>query len=324
MSEEKLEKKRKREVKILPALLTAGKSTQIWTYGQKIGLKYSIDRITLMADLSVEAWEKHFFKWLQLPFTEVSGAGLKILDFSNCDVDDFGNPHEHVDPEQVAYIEMPKYTPDKVRIDFNPNHSMNSEGGIWLRELLNKLPQKHFSRADIAIDILNADEIKNYQVWKFGCSEMIYMNRKREMETTYWGKASSQQQIRLYNKKVEQAKRHGEIVNLDAWWRLEMQLRGNKVENYTSLVAKMLEHFYQADFRSSKLTDGEQNKLARLLIDPAYYGTLSKTSRQRLREIVRKSKPENGLSYEIAKGFKSSLPMLEKELYSYKGQFHIN
>ena len=117
-----------------------------------------------MADLSVEAWEKHFFKWLQLPFTKVSGAGLKVLDFSNCDVDDFGNPHEHVDPEQVAYIEMPKYTPDKVRIDFNPNHSMNSEGGIWLRELLNKLPQKHFSRADIAIDILNADEIKNYQV----------------------------------------------------------------------------------------------------------------------------------------------------------------
>ena len=58
MSEEKLEKKRKREVKILPALLTAGKSTQIWTNDQKIGLKYSIDRITLMADLSVEAKEK--------------------------------------------------------------------------------------------------------------------------------------------------------------------------------------------------------------------------------------------------------------------------
>lgn len=65
MSEEKLEKKRKREVKILPALLTAGKSVQIWTNDQKIGLKYSIDRITLMADLSLEAWEKHFFKWLQ-------------------------------------------------------------------------------------------------------------------------------------------------------------------------------------------------------------------------------------------------------------------
>lgn len=324
MDENKLIEKREFDNNFYLTLLTAGKSTQIWNNGRNIGLKYSIDRITLMANLSLDSWEKHFFKWLKLPFIKISGNGLKVLDYSNCDFDDFGNPHEHIEPEQVAYIEMPKYRTNEIRIDFNPNHSMNSEGGIWLRELLNKLPQKHFSRADIAIDILNAPEIKHYQVWKFGCSEIIHMNRKREMETTYWGKASSQQQIRLYNKKVEQAKRHGKIVNLEAWWRLEMQLRGDKVEKYPKLVAQMLERFYQADFRSKKLTDSEQNKLARLLIDPAYYGDLPKTSQQRLRVIVKKSKPENGLSYDIARGFKEALPMLEKELYTYKGQFHIN
>lgn len=318
--------KEKREFggKILPAPLIAGKSVQIWTNDKKLGLKYSIDRMTLIADLSIESWEKHFFEWLKLPFIEISGNGLQILDYSNCDVDDFGNSHEHISPEQVAYMEMPKYQANKIRIDFNPNHSMNSEGGLWLRELLNKLPQKHFSRADIAIDILNAPEIRNYQVWKFGCSEIIHMNRKREMETTYWGKVSSQQQIRLYNKKVEQEKRHGKIINLDAWWRLEMQLRGDKVERYPELVAKMLEDFYQADFESSKLTQSEQDKLAHLILNPAYYGNLSRSSQRRLREIVKKAKPENGLSYEIAKGFKDALPMLEKELYTYKGQFHIN
>lgn len=304
--------------------LTAGKSTQCWVDDKKLGLKYSIDRITLMADLSVESWEKHFFEWLRLPFVEVSGSGLQVLDYSNCDVDDFGNPHEHVSPEQVAYIEMPKYQSNKVRIDFNPNHSMNSEGGLWLRELLNKLPKKHFSRADIAIDILNAPEIKNYQVWKFGCSQRIFMNRNREMETIYWGKSSSQQQIRLYNKKVEQEKRHGKIVNLKAWWRLEMQLRGDKVEEYPTLVAKMLEHFYVPDYKSNNLIDTEQNKIFRVMYDPMYYGSLTKSSQQRLRKIIEKAKPENGLSYEIAKGFKEALPMLEKELYTYKGQFHIN
>lgn len=318
------EKKREFDEKILPAPLTAGKSVQCWTPDEKLGLKYSIDRITLIADLSVEIWEKRFFEWLKLPFIEISGSGLQVLDYSNCDVDDFGNSHEYVSPEQVAYIEMPKYQVNKIRIDFNPNHSMNSEGGLWLRELLNKLPQKHFSRADIAIDILNAPEIKNYQVWKFGCSETIYMNRKREMETIYWGKASSQQQIRLYNKKIEQEKRHGKIVNLDAWWRLEMQLRGDRVEEYPRLVAEMLENFYQADFRSEKLIDTEQNKVARLILDPAYYGSLTRSSQRRLRKIIEKAKPENGLSYEIAKGFKDALPMLEKELYTYKGQFHIN
>lgn len=322
--EKREEEKRKFDEKILPAPLTAGKSTQSWVDDKKLGLKYSIDRITLIADLNVETWEKRFFEWLKLPFIEISGNGLQILDYSNCDFDDFGNSHEPVSPEQVAYMEMPKYQANKIRIDFNPNHSMNSEGGLWLRELLNKLPQKHFSRADIAIDILNVPEIENYQVWKFGCSKTIYMNRNCEMETMYWGKASSQQQIRLYNKKVEQEKRHGKIVNLDAWWRLEMQLRGDKVEEYPTLVAKMLEHFYVPDYKSDNLIDTEQNKIARLILDPMYYGSLTKSSQQRLRKIIEKAKPENGLSYEIAKGFKDALPMLEKELYTYKGQFHIN
>ncbi len=63
------------------------------------------------------------------------------------------------------------------------------------------------------------------------------------METTYWGSSASEKQIRLYNKKIEQERRHGRIVNLDSWWRLEMQLRGSKVEDYPELVAKMLENF---------------------------------------------------------------------------------
>ena len=110
------EKKREFDEKILPAPLTAGKSVQCWTPDEKLGLKYSIDRITLIADLSVEIWEKRFFEWLKLPFIEISGSGLQVLDYSNCDVDDFGNSHEYVSPEQVAYIEMPKYQVNKIRM----------------------------------------------------------------------------------------------------------------------------------------------------------------------------------------------------------------
>ncbi len=90
------------------------------------------------------------------------------MDYSNCKVDDFGHEHEEVPPEQVAFMEMPKFQTGKVRIDFNPNHGMASEGGVWLKDLLNKIPAKHFSRADVAVDIFNHDEIKNYEslaVW---------------------------------------------------------------------------------------------------------------------------------------------------------------
>lgn len=323
--EKREEEKREFDEKILPAYLTAGKSTHFLHTKSKYGeFRYSIDRITLIANLDVEVWEKCFFEWLGLPFIEISGGGLQVLDYSNCDVDDFGNRHEHIAPEQVAYLEVPKFQPGKIRIDFNPNHGMSSEGGLWLHELLNKLPQKHFSRADVAIDIFNAPEIRNYGVWKFGCSEKIFLNRNREMETTYWGKSSSRQQIRLYNKKVEQEKRHGRIVNLDAWWRLEMQLRDNKVEEYPKLVVEMLEHFYKPAYKDANLTDSQQNKVFRMMNDLKYYGNQSRNTQARLRKLMEKAKPENGLSYEIAKGFKDALPMLEKELYTYKGQFHIN
>ena len=59
------------------------------------------------------------------------------------------------------------------------------------------------------------------------------------------------------------------------------------------------------------------------MIDQSYYGSLPKTSKQRLREIVKKAKPENSLSILMAKKFVEDLPSLENELYSYLGRFHI-
>ena len=136
MSKEKSEKTRENEEKSVGLSNSRLKYPNLGRIDENDEFRCSVDRITLMAPLSVEAWEKHFFKWLHLPFIETAGAGLQVLDYSNCDVDDFGNPHPHVAPEQVAYMEMTQFQHDKVRIDFNPNHGMNSEGGLWLKDLL--------------------------------------------------------------------------------------------------------------------------------------------------------------------------------------------
>lgn len=304
--------------------LTAGKRGQFCP-PQYENLNYSIDRITLIADLDESLWERCFNKWVELPFIERAGAGLQVLDYSHCKVDDFGKEHDEVPPEQVAYIEMPRFQIGKLRIDFNPNHGMDSEAGIWLNEeVLEKLPNKHFSRADIAIDIFNHDEIKDYQVWRFGTSVRYFLDRGRRMETTYWGKSSSQKQIRLYNKKKEQEVRHGKIVNVDSWWRLEMQLRGNKVEEYPKLVAEMLRDFYKPAYKNPSLTESESNKVFRVMNDPLYYGSLDRKSKQRLIKAIHKAKPQNGLSFIIAQGFRYSLSRLDNELFTYKGRFHLN
>ena len=286
--------------------------------------KVSIDRLTIVADLSVEAFENAVREWRKLPFFAESGGGFQILDFSNCDVDDFGNKHEHVDPEQIAYLEKPKFLKDKIRIDFNPNHGMNSEGGRWLlKEVISKLPEKHFSRCDIAFDVMNRPEIAEYQVWRWGMTKKYFIGQSGKIETIYFGARSSRQQIRLYNKKVEQEKRHGRIVNLESLWRLEMQLRGNKIEMYPELVQQMLENFYRPAWEDAK-DPRTRFAIYGLMHEPTFYNRAPKRTQQRYRKIIKEAKPKNNLSEEMAKAFVEQFASLEFTLQNMMQRFHID
>lgn len=122
---------------------------------------------------------------------------------------------------------------------------MNTPAGQWLlREIIAKIQNKHYSRCDVAFDIYNDSEIQYYQVWRWGMTKKFFYGKNGELQTVYFGARSSERQIRLYNKKIEQEQRHGRIVNVDSLWRLEMQLRGSKIENYVQEVREMLENFY--------------------------------------------------------------------------------
>ena len=278
----------------------------------------SIDRITIVAPLDVEVFEKNSEQWQLLPFVKVADGGFQVLE------DDPKSSGEK--PEQVAYIEMPKHQQGKVRVDFNPNHSMTGTvGGTYVKDMiLARLQQKHFSRIDVALDVVDHEELEFYQVWTPGISKSIFYGKSGHMETTYWGKQKSEQQIRLYNKRQEQmARHHREDVGYP-WWRLELQLRGSKIERYPELVAKALDDFYPPVYSSSALTDTEQNKMLRLIVDPGYFGKQTKLGRTRLRKVLRKAKPEKSLSTAMEFAFKRDMPKLEKTLERYLREYDID
>lgn len=301
--------------------LIAGKSVENCVKNKKINV--SIDQITLIAPISLEAWEKHVNRWLMLPFVRVSGSGIKVVDTDNCYVDDYKNEHEYVEPEQIAFIEMPKYHTDEIRIDFNPNHGMDTAGGQWLKSILEKLPNKHFSRLDIAIDMFNYPEIEKYDLWQYGMTKKLYFGRQQKIETKYWGSRSSLKQVRLYDKKIEQKQRHGKIVYANSWWRLEFQLRGKIIQQYPKIVNEMLNNFYVPDYKSSKLTDSQQNKVLRAMIDSDYYGGLKRSSQQQLRKLIRLAKPDNSLSTVLQVAFEDNLYSITEELQYYLDYFGI-
>lgn len=288
----------------------------------KADIRVSIDRITIVGRYSSDRLDNDMREWLRKPFVQDVNGGIQVVDDSNCYRDDFGNRHAYVAPEQVAFINSPKFLKDKIRIDFNPNHGLQSKGGQWLLKLIASIQEKHFSRCDIAFDLFNEPSAKDYQVWRFGTSKQVIMNRKGQMETTYYGSMRSGQQIRQYNKKVEQEARHGKTVNVESWWRVELQLRGNKVQDYPKLVQKMLEEFFIPKYKNVK-NPSQQAMIYAMMNEPTIYGNASKATQQRWRKLLKETPTENRLSVEMAKKFVADFQRLEYELQSIMNRFNV-
>ena len=288
----------------------------------QVEVRVSIDRITIVGNYASDRLDNDMREWLRKPFIQDVNGGIQVVDDSNCYQDDFGNRHAYVAPEQVAFINSPRFLKDKIRIDFNPNHGLRSDGGQWLLKLIASIREKHFSRCDIAFDLFNEPTAKDYQVWRFGTSKQVIMNRKGQMETAYYGSMRSGQQIRQYNKKIEQEARHGKTINVESWWRVELQLRGNKVQDYPKLVQKMLEQFYIPKYKNLA-TVREQAMILALMTDPSIYGDAPKSTRLRWRKLLKETPTENRLSVEMAKKFVADFQRLEYELQSIMNRYEI-
>lgn len=286
-------------------------------------IKVSIDRLTIVADYKEASLDKDMREWLKLPFVEIMNDGLQVVDDSHCYVDDFGHRHGYVAPEQVAYINSPKFMKDVIRIDFNPNHGMLSDGGRWLLDLIARLRNKHFSRCDIAFDIFNQPVVEKYQVWRFGVSKKVIFGQDGAMETTYYGSPNSERQIRQYNKKVEQEARHGRLVNLESWWRVELQLRGSKAKEYPSTVQQMLEDFYLPDYKSLD-NPGQQAMVLSMMVDQTIYASASRATKHRWRELLKDCKHTNDISVAMANVFVANFCRLENELQTIMNKFKID
>jgi DNA relaxase NicK len=80
----------------------------------------------------------------------------------------------------------------------------------------------------LAIDV--DFDLSAYQFIPIGSSRekstVEYRDPSRQLETLYIGKRESDKMIRLYNKKVEQAKK-GNFVDQRNWWRLKYSSRKN-------------------------------------------------------------------------------------------------
>lgn len=218
--------------------------------------------------------------------------------------------------ENIAYIEMLKYQNGYGRIDFNPN-KINKFLASSMKNFIHDLfLEPHFSRADIACDMIDVpdDFITQYRVVDPISFKPIY-GRSGKLETAYWGSRSSERQVRMYNKKLEQEQKRKIVPSeIKSWWRFELQLRRGKANNWHDMVHESLNSFASPHFLPPEIKPTERIMIKGLLYDHSEWGNLAKNTKKKYRDILKEESLNDELTKHLRETFKESSSELKKEL----------
>lgn len=226
--------------------------------------------------------------------------------------------------ENVAYVEVLPFLDketgrEKGRIDFNPTKIQHFLK-IDLKEFIKLMFDKpHFSRADVACDITNLpdDYVNQYRI-SDAISFRPFFGQSGDLETAYWGARSSERQVRLYNKRLEQTKKKEVLPeNVDFWWRLELQLRRSKADEWVSIVHTTLDSFYSPRYIPLDMKATDKVMLMGLHADPQLMSQLAVRTRQKYRKMAKEVAKEDELTQHLKASFSESIEQLDKELNSW-------
>ena len=223
--------------------------------------------------------------------------------------------------ENIAYVEVLPFLDketgeEKGRIDFNPNKIQHFLK-ISLKDFIKMMFKRpHFSRADVACDIVNLDDeyVKQYRLVD-AVTFRPFFGQSGELETGYWGARSSERQVRLYNKRIEQQKKK-EVIPDDVayWWRLEMQLRRSRADEWIEVVYSTLDSFCSPAFFPESLSGVEKVMLTGLLTNQDLWSGLNKDTKRKYRKLAKEVAKEDELTQHLKSSFSESLEKLDKEL----------
>lgn len=270
---------------------------------QTYKLDWSIDRITIVGELAYDLNELGNIL-VENGFAKESYNGFNLIDEFQ---------------ENIAYFEMVKFHDSKGRFDFNPNKI----GTFIQTELQSFIHQifiePHFSRADVACDIYNLPDelIKQYQLADSISVQKIY-GRGNDLQTIYWGSRSSERQVRLYNKLIEQSRKNEFIIDeVKTWWRLEIQLRRGKATEWKSNIDETLKKFAALEFMPLDWSPREKMMLLALQQDENFWSEISRNSKYKYREMLREISKHDELTKELKKSFEEYQKDLKDELDSW-------
>lgn len=286
----------------------------VQTLTTPLKLNWSIDRITIVGKLTdTIAYRTQngliFVDFEQLMRLNENQGYLKSVGTNGWQLfDQYG--------EDIAYIEILKFHPDKGRIDFNPNKIGEFLANPMKQFIHDLFLEPHFSRADLACDIIGVpdDFITQYRIVDPVSFKPIY-GRSGKLETAYWGSRASERQIRMYNKKLEQERKNVIVPKeIDTWWRLEMQLRRGKAMDWHTMVQESLDSFASPHFLPTDIKHTDRIMIAGLISDQNLWSGLSRHTKYKYRNLLKQESQNDELTNHLRETFKESSDDLKREL----------
>ena len=275
----------------------------------------SIDRITVSGELKAEYRELQRVMNALGSSWELSDGVFRLI-----------REYPNGDTENVAYYAENAFQAGSWRLDFNPN-KLADEEKLEMKRAIDLLTDVHFTRLDLAFDVFNNELGMKYRIYRPNVSQREYgvytAQWTKAVETIYYGSNSSEQQIRQYNKLVEQTKKNMPLPDgVEHWMRLELQLRGRKPTEWVERAKGMLDAFRLPNY------DRIKNKNDRMALFALEKGLLDwsdfsdKNKKARLRKL-QKEQYDDTLARELFDLLIEHQERLHGELTSYLAEFDI-
>lgn len=185
-------------------------------------IRVSFDRITIVGDLIRE--QARILRDLIVFDSNTSVRDAKT-DMFECNA-----------LNNKAYIKYDKHIGQamgrrNMRIEFNPNKLTGEEQRYLFDTFVSRMTNRDFSRIDIAFDI-NMDLKKYYVISNKAIKETIFLSRKKEVETKYFGVRDSERYIRIYDKKKQLSEVEEEEIEDEYLWRIEFELKRDMTKKW--------------------------------------------------------------------------------------------
>ncbi|MBJ7678840.1 replication initiation factor domain-containing protein [Weissella confusa] len=274
----------------------------------------SIDRITVSGELKAEYRELQRVMNALGSSWELSDGVFRLI-----------REYPNGDTENIAYYAENAFQAGSWRLDFNPN-KLSDEEKLEMNRAIDLLTDVHFTRLDLAFDVFNNELGMKYRIYRPSVSQREYVvytaQWTKAVETIYYGSNSSEQQIRQYNKLVEQTKKNMPLPDgVEHWMRLELQLRGRKPAEWVDRAKSMLADFRLPNYDNIKSVN---DKLALAGLDSQFvdWSDFAKEKRARLRKL-QKEQYDDTLARELFDLLIEHQERLHGELTSYLAEFDI-